>query len=73
MKYYKYEDLGGEVIISEEDIIANYFPNWMQRINQGDSHKCRKLRELTEEEQKHKCIEDFLVTHWAYKYEPKTN
>lgn len=57
MRYFKYCEPCGDKIISEEEIIKEYFPYWkgrMQRVGR---------EELISKE---RCIEDFCTVHWAF-------
>lgn len=56
MKKYKYADQNGEHVITEEDIIRDYYPYWKER--------CLKKGLNEDMLTKERCIED--VVHWAW-------
>ena len=63
MRVFKYEDPmeDGSVrttIISEDEIIDTYYDYWCKMME-----KVGKAIEISRE----KCIQDFLVMHWAWK------
>lgn len=58
MKLWKYNDLDGDKIVSEQEIIAFYFPYWedhMYKVGKGDMVDVDL------------CIEDWSFVHWAWK------
>lgn len=57
MKYYKYSDQDGDHIISEEQILKEYWDYWRERMEQADKE------DLINPEN---CIYDFCVIHWAF-------
>lgn len=53
-----YQDQGGNHIISDEEILASYYPWWQEQMRKvGKEHLISEAS----------CIEDFVVVHWAYK------
>ena len=58
MTKYKYVDLDGEHIISDKDIIHQYFWYWSKKMKE------RNKEHLISYE---RCIEDFCTVHWAFK------
>ena len=57
MKKFKYQDQEGEHIITEDEIITQYYPYWCNQMK-----KVGKGNEISIEN----CIEDFLTIHWAW-------
>ncbi len=57
MKYYKYSDQDGDHIISEEQILKEYWDYWRERMEQAGKE------DLINPEN---CIYDFCVIHWAF-------
>lgn len=53
-----YQDQGGVHTISDEEILASYYPHWQEQMR-----KVGKEHLISPEA----CIEDFVVVHWAYK------
>jgi hypothetical protein len=60
MRYYKYIDLDGDHIISEKQIIEEYWDYWRERME----HVGKEDLINTEN-----CIEDFCIIHWAFEVE----
>ena len=56
-RIFKYQDPDGVHVVTEDEIRTQYFPYWKELMA-----KIGKLEEATFE----KCIEDFIVVHWAY-------
>ena len=64
MKIYYYNEPDGEasnvvVRMTREDILVEYWDYWLEKMTQkyGEGHEL-----ITEEN----CIEDWVVTHWAW-------
>lgn len=57
MRKFKYQDQDAEYIITEEEIINEYYDYWCKQI-----FRVHKSPMITIEN----CIEDFLIIHWAY-------
>lgn len=60
MKYYKFADPSGQFVMSEEDILKEYYPWWKRGMER---------KGLTDLISKKNCIQDWCVVHWA---EPAT-
>lgn len=56
MRHFKYQDLDGTHYLTEEDILAQYYPHWQQQMT-----KVGKADQISPEG----CIEDFVAVHWA--------
>lgn len=57
IRYFKYSDQTGDYILSEENIIEEYWDYWCKRME----HVGKK--ELINPEN---CIHDFCVINWAF-------
>ena len=65
MRKYKYVEPGEndepvEFIVTEEDIIRDYFPFWLEQMK-----KVNKDPGIITHAVLDSCIEDFCVVHWA--------
>jgi hypothetical protein len=61
VQYWRYQDPDGEYVMSEDQILAEYFEWWsvgMRRIGKAEQINHRN------------CIEDWAVVHWACKCNP---
>jgi hypothetical protein len=55
-RYFRYDDQDGEHIISDEQILATYYPWWAEQIRAvGREHM------ITPEN----CLEDWISVNWA--------
>ena len=57
MRYFKYSDQEGDYVISEEQILKEYWDYWRERMEQVGKE------DLINPEN---CIYDFCVIHWAF-------
>lgn len=62
MKYYKYSDLAGSVMLSRNEVLAEYWDYWKERM----SSKYGSDSILITEDN---CIKDYMVLHWAEEIE----
>ena len=62
---FKYVDPDGDHYITEQEILEKYWNFWHTKIYTVDTANTRKLRDLPLSLQCDRCIEDFLVVHWA--------
>jgi hypothetical protein len=56
---YCYNEQDGLKIVSEEDIIRDYFPYWSDKMK-----KAGKEDKINHEN----CINDWVITHWAWEH-----
>ena len=54
---FKYEDQDGEHVITEEEIMRDFFPDWAKGMKE------RGKGDLVSKEN---CIQDYCVVHWAH-------
>lgn len=65
-QYPEYTEDGHKIItITEEEILNEYWRYWRDKIYTIDTANTLKIRELSINEQKDRCIDDFIVTNWA--------
>jgi hypothetical protein len=57
MRYFEYSDLDGDYIISEEQILEEYWDYWRERMERAGKE------DLINPEN---CIEDFCIINWAF-------
>lgn len=57
MKYFKYSDQDGDYVISEEQILKEYWDYWRERMERAGKE------DLINPDN---CIHDFCVIHWAF-------
>lgn len=57
MRYFKYSDQEGDYVISEEQILKEYWDYWRERMERAGKE------DLINPEN---CIYDFCVIHWAF-------
>ena len=55
---YRYQDQGGEHVITRSQILEEYFPWWAAQMR-----KACKADQISEDA----CVDDFVVVHWAWK------
>lgn len=68
-RVFKYVDFGEngheENIITEQEIVEQYWPYWHKKIWEVDTPNTRKIRDLPLSLEIDRCVDDFLVGHWA--------
>ena len=57
MRKFKFLDQDGEHVITEDEIIIQYYPYWCNQMK-----KVNKENEISVKN----CIKDFITIHWAW-------
>lgn len=72
--YVEQGDDGGadglvHVIVSEEDIMRDYWPYWLRTLENSYRRTYGDNRAEWPEIEQEDCIDDFCIGHWAVPYE----